>query len=77
MLAFGVGFIVYYLSRHSGMEMPGQKKETAGSSEVVRSEVERQIIRAVNEIRYGTVHVVIHDGQVLQIERTEKVRVTH
>jgi hypothetical protein len=57
------------------MEMHGQKKPNDSTAEA-RLEVERQIIRAINEIRYGAVHVVIHDGHVLQIERTEKVRVT-
>ena len=59
------------------MELRGEKKKAgvAGPG-TVRSDVEEQIIRAVSEVRYGTVHVVIHDGEVLQIERTEKVRLT-
>ena len=29
----------------------------------------------VESLRYGVVQIVIHDGQVTQIERTEKTRV--
>jgi len=30
--------------------------------------------RQVNSLRYGLVQIVVHDGQVTQIERTERVR---
>ena len=30
--------------------------------------------RQVNSLRYGVVQIVVHDGRVVQIERTEKVR---
>lgn len=33
-----------------------------------------QIAKAVREIRYGSVEITIHDGQVVQIERKEKLR---
>ena len=36
--------------------------------------VEREILDAVRGIRYGSVEVVIHDSQVVQVVRTEKVR---
>ena len=36
--------------------------------------VEREILEAVRGIRYGSVEVVIHDSQVVQVVRTEKVR---
>ena len=37
-------------------------------------EIEQEILRAVKSIRYGSVEIVIHDSQVVQIERKEKVR---
>lgn len=37
-------------------------------------EIEQEILRAVKGIRYGSVEIVIHDSQVVQIERKEKVR---
>ncbi len=38
------------------------------------SEGEREILRAIRQIRYGSVEVVIHDSRVVQIERREKLR---
>jgi hypothetical protein len=37
--------------------------------------VEEMILEAVRGIRYGSVEITIHDSQVVQIERTEKLRV--
>ena len=34
----------------------------------------QQIIDAVQSIRHGDVHIVIQDGNVIQINKTEKVR---
>jgi hypothetical protein len=40
------------------------------------STAEREVLEAIRGIRYGTVQVTIHDGQVVQIERSEKLRLT-
>ena len=37
--------------------------------------VERAILDAVRDLRYGSVEVVVHDGRVVQIEIKKKVRV--
>ena len=34
----------------------------------------QQIMDAVQSIRHGDVHIVIQDGNVIQINKTEKVR---
>jgi hypothetical protein len=34
----------------------------------------QQILRAIQEIRYGSVEIIIHDSKVVQIERREKIR---
>ena len=39
-----------------------------------RERLARQILRAVSGLRYGSVEITVHDGQVVQIERREKVR---
>lgn len=39
------------------------------------SEAEKEILRAVASINYGSVEVVIHEGRVVQIECREKIRV--
>lgn len=28
----------------------------------------------VKELKYGEVHIVVHDGNVVQVEKTEKLR---
>ncbi|WP_429842267.1 YezD family protein [Brevibacillus sp. FIR094] len=33
-----------------------------------------KIVRALDGLEYGSIHIVIHDSQVVQIERTEKYR---
>ena len=35
----------------------------------------QQIIRALQDIRYGSVEIIIHDSKVVQIERKEKIRI--
>ena len=32
------------------------------------------VTRQVKSLRYGVVEIIIHDGQVIQIEKTERVR---
>ncbi|NHN30623.1 YezD family protein [Paenibacillus agricola] len=34
----------------------------------------QRIIGSVNGLEYGTVQIVIHDGRIVQIERTERKR---
>jgi len=36
--------------------------------------VAEEIMKAVLEIRYGSVQITIHDSRVVQIDKTEKVR---
>ncbi len=31
----------------------------------------------VKSLRYGVVQIVVHDGRVTQVEKTEKVRLEH
>jgi len=38
------------------------------------TELEQQILRAIKNVRYGSVEIIIHDSQVVQIERREKIR---
>lgn len=35
---------------------------------------ETEILRAVREVKYGSVEIVIHDSRVVQVERREKIR---
>jgi hypothetical protein len=41
------------------------------------SEVDAEVLRAIRNIRYGSVEITIHDSRVVQIERKEKRRFGH
>ncbi|MDF1582758.1 MAG: YezD family protein [Methyloprofundus sp.] len=38
------------------------------------SEIAVQIALALQDIRFGSVEIIIHEGKVVQIERNEKLR---
>ncbi|MCB5207664.1 YezD family protein [Methylovorus mays] len=38
------------------------------------ADVVQEILRAVEQLRFGAVEITVHDGRVTQIERREKVR---
>jgi hypothetical protein len=33
-----------------------------------------EVLRALREVRYGTVQLTIHDGRVVEIQKTERIR---
>jgi hypothetical protein len=38
------------------------------------SEVERHILQSLQHLRFGTLEIVVHDGRVVQVEKSEKLR---
>jgi hypothetical protein len=50
------------------------KNERNGGSEVDR---ERLVLEALKKIKFGSVEVIVHEGQVVQIESKEKLRFSH
>ena len=47
----------------------------AGDASELQSErLTDKILRALSGIRYGSVEIIVHEGRVVQIERTEKLR---
>ena len=47
----------------------------AGDASELQSErLTDKIFRALSGIRYGSVEIIVHEGRVVQIERTEKLR---
>ncbi len=38
------------------------------------TDIERQILASLQQIRFGSLEIVIHDSRVVQIERSEKLR---
>jgi len=52
-------------------EMEDDKRPNKGQ---IHPDVEKKILQAIGAIRFGSVEVVIHDSEVVQIEKKEKVR---
>ncbi|QQR73892.1 MAG: YezD family protein [Holophagales bacterium] len=48
---------------------------TAAARELVAA-LAPQLARALAELRFGAVELVVHDGRVVQIERRERLRLT-
>lgn len=36
--------------------------------------IQEEIFKAIQGLRYGSVEVIVHDSQIVQIERKEKLR---
>lgn len=34
-----------------------------------------EVVRYVNDIKYGNVTLIVQDGKVIQIDKTEKIRI--
>ena len=49
----------------------------AQDSHPVSRDIKQEILRAIARIQFGSVEIIIHDGQVMQIECREKIRVRH
>ncbi len=50
------------------------KSEISQYAEQWSRDLELRIRTALREIRYGTVSLVIQDGKVIQIDKSEKIR---
>jgi len=37
-------------------------------------ELDKRILEALDEIRYGTLTLVVQDGKVIQIDKSQKIR---
>ena len=35
---------------------------------------DQEILKAIRNIKFGSVEIVIHDSKIVQIEKTEKIR---
>ena len=46
----------------------------AAPADGVLESVMVEIVRSIKNVRFGSVEITIHDSQVVQIERKEKVR---
>ena len=51
------------------------RQQINGLADETHRQLTQQILQALQEIRYGSVEIIIHDSQVVQIERKEKIRI--
>lgn len=49
-------------------------REQTSAAEIWNQDLEVRLRAAIREIRYGSVTLVIQDGHVVQIDKSEKVR---
>ena len=54
------------------MEIQGHSRKQRHLVE--NSDVVREIVRAISSVRYGQVQIIIQDSRVVQIDKTEKIR---
>ncbi|GED31672.1 YezD family protein [Brevibacillus centrosporus] len=47
----------------------------AKKREALDDQLRERVLKALEGLEYGSIHIVVHDSQVVQIERTEKYRV--
>ncbi len=55
--------------------MATPRQHLNGLVDETHRQLTQQILQALQEIRYGSVEIIIHDSQVVQIERKEKIRI--
>jgi hypothetical protein len=63
-----------FCSLHDERSPTMQKAIQAEFTEQWSRELEQKIREALREIRYGTVTLVIQDSRVIQIDKSEKIR---
>jgi len=44
------------------------------SNEAATNKIVQEILHAIQDIRFGSIEITVHEGRVTQIERREKVR---
>lgn len=67
----GIGEVSVFYQQSGGIDMA----EPQGKPGTSLTEVQlKRIQEAVRDIRYGTVTLVIQDGRLIQIDRSEKIR---
>ena len=61
-------------TRHSASEIPSAPDVRGDDHLDSISEVDAEVLRAIRNIRYGSVEITIHDSRVVQVECTRKIR---
>jgi len=51
-----------------------ERTSAPGHQERRDKELDKRVIEALEEIRYGTLTLVVQDGKVIQIDKSQKIR---
>ena len=64
------------VSSHAASRPDSGRPETPANRELPHqlSDVERHILQSLQHLRFGTLEIVVHDGRVVQVEKSEKLR---
>jgi len=64
------------VSSHASSRPDSGRSETTAHRDLPQqlSEVERHILQSLQHLRFGTLEIVVHDGRVVQVEKSEKLR---
>jgi len=55
--------------------MPAIHKTSLSETAADRERTEREeVLRALRDVRFGTIQLVIHDGRLVEIQKTERIR---
>lgn len=41
---------------------------------IVNDAITKEVIEAINNLKYGQIHITVHNSKIVQIDKTEKVR---
>lgn len=52
------------------------QKETKAATPAVSPELLKQMVHALSQMRFGQLTLIVQDGKVIQLEKTEKIRLT-
>jgi hypothetical protein len=64
------------VSSHAASRPDSGRPETTAHRDLPQqlTEVERHILQSLQHLRFGTLEIVVHDGRVVQVEKSEKLR---
>lgn len=57
--------------------MTAKQSPTPVADDSVLQKSIAEILQAIQNLRYGSVEITVHEGRITQIERREKVRLSH
>lgn len=41
---------------------------------IVNDAITKEVVLAINNLKYGQIHITVHNSKIVQIDKTEKVR---